>query len=185
MAQPKIILLFSGKRKCGKDFLCEKLKATIGENKCNLIRISGPLKQLYATNHNLIWDKLMSSDLYKEKYRQDMINWSDDIRRKDPGYFCKAACKSAPQKDIWIVSDIRRKSDIKWFKDNYSSIKIIRIYADLEVRKARGWIFTSGVDDVVSECDLDDFSPWDMEFANNNNLEYKKTIEEIVNILPL
>ncbi|XP_066157196.1 phosphomevalonate kinase isoform X2 [Euwallacea fornicatus] len=143
MAQPKIILLFSGKRKSGKDFLCENLKAMVGENKCDIIRISGPLKQLYATNHNLKWDQLMSDGPYKEKYRHDMINWSDDIRNKDSGYFCKAACKSASPKDIWIVSDIRRKTDIKWFKDNWSSIKTIRIYADLEVRKARGWIFTS------------------------------------------
>lgn len=45
---------------------------------------------------------------------------------------------------MWIVSDIRRKTDIQWFKENYTNLKNIRILADLEVRKKRGWVFTPG-----------------------------------------
>lgn len=33
----------------------------------------------------------MGDGLYKEKYRIDMINWSDEVREKEPGYFCKIA----------------------------------------------------------------------------------------------
>ncbi|KAJ8941064.1 hypothetical protein NQ318_006838 [Aromia moschata] len=77
---PKIIFLFSGKRKSGKDYICEKIKTLLGEEKCSILRISGPLKGLYAENHNLNLTELMSDGPYKENYRRDMINWSDRIR---------------------------------------------------------------------------------------------------------
>lgn len=87
----------------------------------------------------------MSDGAYKEKYRLDMINWSEKIRDEDYGYFCRAACESAIVKDIWIVSDIRRKTDLKWFNETYADIvKTVRINADLSVRENRGWVFTKG-----------------------------------------
>lgn len=66
----------------------------IGDDKCTILRISGPLKQLYADNHNLQWEELMSDGPYKEQHRLDMINWSDSVRAENPGYFCQAACKA-------------------------------------------------------------------------------------------
>jgi phosphomevalonate kinase len=91
MSDPRIILLFSGKRKSGKDHICDKIKALLGGERCTIVRISGPLKRLYAQNHKLDFQELLSDGPYKEIYRVDMINWSDKIREKDPGYFCKAA----------------------------------------------------------------------------------------------
>ncbi|KAJ8965050.1 hypothetical protein NQ314_004451 [Rhamnusium bicolor] len=76
----------------------------------------------------------MGNGPYKEKYRLDMINWSDQVRNEDPGYFCKAACNS-------------------------------------------------GVDDVNSECDLDDYREWDLQVNNNNNEELNGAIEKILAIV--
>lgn len=39
----------------------------------------------------------MSDGPYKEKYRLDMINWSDKVREEDPGHFCKIACENGKQ----------------------------------------------------------------------------------------
>lgn len=51
----------------------------------------------------------------------------------------------ATTKKIWIVSDARRKTDLKWFKDNYGErCKTIRIVCNNEVRKNRGWEFCPG-----------------------------------------
>ena len=63
--------------------------------------------------------------------------------------FCLFVCffflKIANGKQIWIVSDIRRKTDIKWFKDNYGQIcKTIKISCSEETRKSRGWNFVAG-----------------------------------------
>lgn len=54
----------------------------------------------------------------------------------------------AALKPIWIVSDVRRKTDIEWFKSNYGvKIKTVRITADDNVRRNRGWTFTEGISD--------------------------------------
>lgn len=50
-------------------------------------------------------------------------------------------------KPIWIVSDIRRKTDIGWFRETYGDkIKTIRIEVDESVRKKRGWVFSEGTE---------------------------------------
>ncbi|XP_030746115.1 probable phosphomevalonate kinase [Sitophilus oryzae] len=181
MQNPKIILLFSGKRKSGKDFICEQIKNILKEE-CEIVRISGPLKKLYAKNHQLDFKELMGDGPYKEKYRIDMINWSDEVRSEDPGYFCRAACKDAKITPVWIVSDIRRKTDINWFKENFKNLCVLRIYAETDVRIARGYKYTEGIDNVVSECDLDDFEHWDLQLSNNNSDESKKAVEQIIAI---
>ncbi|KAK4883132.1 hypothetical protein RN001_006451 [Aquatica leii] len=178
------ILLISGKRKSGKDYISEKVLEIIGNEKGCIIRISEPIKSHYAKENNLDLSELMSDNKYKENYRLQMIIWSDQVRSRDPGYFCRAACENGAFKPIWIVSDIRRKTDIGWFKDTYKDqIKTVRIFADEETRKARGYIFTSGVDDGVSECGLDDYIDWDLCVTNNNSEECDESIQEILKLI--
>ncbi|EEB15119.1 Phosphomevalonate kinase, putative [Pediculus humanus corporis] len=166
---PVCVLLFSGKRKSGKDYVTNKLLEICGEEKVVIIKISAPIKDYFAKSSNLNFDELLGSGEYKEKYRKDMIIWSDKMREKDAGVFCKSAIEmfNAYSKPIWIISDIRRKTDISWFKDNFMNVKTIRIEADEQVRKSRGWDFTPGIDDVASECDLDDYQLWDWKLTNN------------------
>lgn len=77
---------------------------------------------------------------------------------------------SASDKPIWIVSDVRRKTDIRWFKETYPElIRTIRITADKETRIKRGYQFATGVDDVASECDLDDYNDWDVVIDNGES----------------
>lgn len=60
-------------------------------------------------------------------------------------YITKDAYFAAETKPVWIVSDIRRKNDIKWFEETYrDKIKTVRIFAELETRQSRGWIFQNG-----------------------------------------
>ncbi|CAH2008023.1 unnamed protein product [Acanthoscelides obtectus] len=156
----------------------------IGPDKCDIIRISGPLKAIYAADHGLQLEELMSDSPYKETYRLDMIKWSDEIRAKNPGYFCKAACDNAFKKIVWIVSDVRRKSDIKWFKETYGSIvRTIRISATDDVRRQRGLVFKTGVDDEESECGLDDYKEWDHQVSNNNEDDCQIAINTIISIV--
>lgn len=94
------VLLFSGKRKTGKDHLTEYLlkylrengfqeptkdvKSDLNNENCQndvvILRISGPLKKCYAENHGLDFETLLSAGAYKEKHRLDMIKWSEEIR---------------------------------------------------------------------------------------------------------
>ncbi|XP_034833290.1 phosphomevalonate kinase isoform X1 [Maniola hyperantus] len=180
---PKVILLFSGKRKCGKDFLTDRLKEKFGD-KCEIIKISKPIKNHWAKENNLNLNELLSDGEYKELYRLAMIKWSDEMREKDYGCFCRAACENALDKPIWIVSDIRRATDVQWFKETYGDlIRTIRLIADEETRIERGFQFKSGVDDVASECGLDNYSEWDLVI--NNGKERQSLEEQLNNIMEL
>ncbi|XP_059056159.1 phosphomevalonate kinase isoform X2 [Achroia grisella] len=180
---PQVILLFSGKRKSGKDFLTDHLQKLL-QDRCEVLKISQPIKSHWATENNLNLHELLSDNAYKEQYRLDMIKWSEAVRDKDYGCFCKQACSNAADKPIWIVSDIRRKTDIQWFKETYQDlIKTIKISADENTRKSRGYQFKSGVDDAASECDLDDYIDWDLVI---NNGEGSQPIDEqLVSIMSL
>ncbi|KOB78431.1 Phosphomevalonate kinase [Operophtera brumata] len=139
---------------------------TLGD-RCEVIKISQPIKSQWAKDKNLNLNELLSDSEYKEQYRLDMINWSDQMRSHDYGYFCRIACQNARKAPIWIVSDVRRKTDIRWFKETYIDlIRTIRISADDDTRIFRGYVFRAGVDDVMSECDLDDYTEWDLAISN-------------------
>lgn len=46
---------------------------------------------------------------------------------------------------VWIVSDMRRRSDLAWFREHYpGAVYTVRITATEEARKKRGWVFTAG-----------------------------------------
>lgn len=65
-----MLVLISGKRKSGKDFVAEKLKENLTGRTgrpVHLRRISAPLKKAYAEENNLDFDQLLSSGPYKVK----------------------------------------------------------------------------------------------------------------------
>ncbi|XP_034241104.1 phosphomevalonate kinase [Thrips palmi] len=170
---PKRVFLFSGKRKCGKDFITDILVERLGD-KAVIVKISAPIKSHWAKEKGLNLDDLMSANEYKEKFRHEMVVWSEAVRDKDPGYFCRKAVtmNNAQDKPIWIVSDIRRRSDIAWFRQEYgNAIRTIRVTTDDEVRSKRGFKFTPGVDDKPTECDLDEVTDWDWTITNNGDEE--------------
>ena len=103
---PACVLLFSGKRKSGKDHLTEWLANKVSGSK--ILRLSGPIKKRYAEENGLDFEALLTSGEYKEKHRLDMIKWSEDIRNKDNGYFCRHAIDMYTEADqsnsqIWII----------------------------------------------------------------------------------
>lgn len=82
------------------------------------------------------------------------------------------------------MSDVRRKSDINWFKESYSElIRTVKISADDDTRISRGYEFKSGVDDVMSECDLDDYTEWDLVINNGQGSQLLE--EQLGSILGL
>ncbi|KAK0155563.1 Phosphomevalonate kinase [Merluccius polli] len=152
---PKLILLFSGKRKSGKDYVTDLILKRLGSEICCILRLSGPLKQQFAQEHGLDYSELLAAGGYKETHRAAMIAWGEQCRRQDPGFFCRLATQGA-QQPVWIVSDARRCSDLLWFRTEYpSQTRCVRVQASEETRGGRGWRFTAGIDDAESECGLD------------------------------
>eukprot|EP00056_Hartaetosiga_gracilis_P011856 m.183299 g.183299 ORF g.183299 m.183299 type:complete len:230 (+) comp13592_c0_seq21:81-770(+) len=165
-AAPDCVIIISGKRKSGKDYLTGALSERIGTYS-SVVRLSAPLKRQFAIDHNLDFEELLKSSEYKEKYRFDMIKWGEEKRAADPGYFCRLATEGQTAR-VWIVSDARRKTDIEYFQKRYNTYTL-RVSSTESVREQRGWRFTSGVDDAESECGLDD-TEFD-HVVENNSLE--------------
>ncbi|XP_024940208.1 probable phosphomevalonate kinase isoform X5 [Cephus cinctus] len=88
---PKRVLLFSGKRKSGKDYITDLLSLRIGSAQSVIIKISGPIKTHWAKTLNLDYNKLIEDGPYKEQYRGEMNKWAEEIRDRDYGYFCREA----------------------------------------------------------------------------------------------
>ncbi|XP_061700629.1 phosphomevalonate kinase [Syngnathoides biaculeatus] len=155
-SEPKLVLIFSGKRKSGKDYVTDIVLDRLGEDVCAVIRLSAPLKRAYAQKHGLDLEQLLGCGIYKEIYRADMIRWGEAQRRQDPGFFCRLATGGVCR-PIWVVSDARRMSDLQWFWAKFpQQTYCVRVESREETRRQRGWSFSAGVDDAESECGLDD-----------------------------
>ncbi|XP_046677848.1 phosphomevalonate kinase [Homalodisca vitripennis] len=169
---PNLILLFSGKRKSGKDTVTDLLFDSVKEEAV-LIKVSAPIKSYFSKVKGLDYDQLMGTSSYKEQYRLEMIKWSEQVRKSDYGYFCRAAIEMtcAEKKPVWIVSDMRRRTDLQWFRDNYKHIITVRVCSSEGQRIKRGWVFTPGIDDQETECNLDSVQDWDIIIENNGSLD--------------
>jgi phosphomevalonate kinase len=171
---PKVVILLSGKRKCGKDFVSDIILKSL----TNIVAfcIASPIKKQFAKDNNLDFNKLLDSSHYKENYRQEMVLWSERIRAKDPNFFLRLAIEesNAKSKPIWMLTDARRLCDVLYFKNGlFKSSKVItiRISASEETRIKRGWIFTEGIDDKDTECGLDSYQNWDFVLKNDGSEE--------------
>ncbi|XP_063342879.1 phosphomevalonate kinase [Pelmatolapia mariae] len=166
VSEPSLVLVFSGKRKSGKDYVAELIQKRLGSDVCCILRLSGPLKEQYAQEHGLDLDQLMGPGPYKEQYRADMIRWGESRRRQDPGFFCRLASRGACQ-PVWVVSDARRLSDLQWFQAEFpQQTQSVRVQSSEKTRSQRGWSFTAGVDDAESECGLDNGVEFDWIVIN-------------------
>lgn len=117
-----------------------------------LLTFTGTLDKMVSLSvslsqeHDLDFERLLDASAYKESYRADMIRWGEEKRNQDPGFFCRLATSGEDSgKDIWIICDARRLSDVQYFKNNYNSVTtLVRVHADLDARKQRGFVFTEG-----------------------------------------
>ncbi|XP_072249510.1 phosphomevalonate kinase-like [Leuresthes tenuis] len=163
---PELVLVFSGKRKSGKDYVTDLIHNRLGSEACGVLRLSGPLKQQYAKEHCLDLDQLLGPGPYKERYRADMIRWGETRRSQDPGFFCHLATRGTRQ-PVWVISDARRLSDLQWFRSKFpQQTRFVRVQSSEETRAQRGWSFTKGVDDAESECGLDSGVEFDWIITN-------------------
>ncbi|XP_075675991.1 phosphomevalonate kinase [Dermatophagoides pteronyssinus] len=192
LMKPKLLLILSGKRKSGKDFL-EQLLMEKYPGKILSFRISAPIKQEYAKCNNLNFEELLTSSEYKESFRKQMVEWSESIRKQDSNYFLRLTIldsyrkNNGHEKPIWILNDARRKTDLEYFDSNneinLENCKklLIRIESNDQVRKNRGWKFTNGIDDQTTECGLDNFTDWNYFIQNNGTKD--ELIEKLLPIL--
>ncbi|RCN41872.1 putative phosphomevalonate kinase [Ancylostoma caninum] len=106
-----------------------------------------------------------------------MIKWGESIRDAEPDFFCRATIPSTCIDDVVIISDCRRPTDIEYFQTNYRTLTV-RIEASIEERVRRGFVFTEGIDDMPSECALDEYEH-DMTIVNDQSRDFSREIENV------
>ena len=169
----KLIIVISGKRKSGKDYIADNIVKNFGIDKCIIIRLAVPIKSHFAKKYGLDFQKMLTASSYKEEIRQEMVEWGEEQRKLNLHVFCKMITDEAVEsnKPIWIVSDCRRISDIEYFKkfalDENMCVKFVRVNSDISTRGHRGWEYTKGIDDAATECQLDAYSNWDVVMRNS------------------
>ena len=182
---PKVVILLSGKRKSGKDFLADLLQTQLREESVT-IRLAGPIKEAYARENCLDYEEMLSPSSYKENHRLGLIEMQARWWREDYAGLCEAAIKKyqAGRRPIWIVSDCRGETDVRYFRERFGAkVRTVRIEAIEEVRRRRGWVFTTGVDDVKSECGLDNVNDWDMVVENSGDEDGKDIVRKIIKLI--
>ncbi|XP_008521349.2 phosphomevalonate kinase isoform X2 [Equus przewalskii] len=206
---PRLVLLFSGKRKSGKDFVTEALQSRLTGFGCacptdsELMSVPSSGSRVHSRSsmlrpppqtvfkkvcpgkavdeHGLNFQRLLDASTYKEAYRRDMIRWGEEKRQADPGFFCRKIVEGVSQ-PVWLVSDTRRVSDIQWFQETYGAMtQTIRVVALEQSRQQRGWVFTPGVDDAESECGLDNFGGFDWVIENHG--DEQRLEEQLENLI--
>ncbi|CAI2725222.1 unnamed protein product [Schistosoma spindalis] len=186
-----VCVVFSGKRKSGKDYTVNRLTNLLRCNhlSCLVVRISEPIKSYFAEHYGLDLSELLSSNEYKEKYRKQMIDWMEQEIKQDPYTFTRKSLLESirrygiPHPDIIIISDARRINDVEYFIRTFGRSKclLIRIVTPIEIRIERGWSYVDGVDNVMSECGLDEFTCWDYILSNDGDESaFKNHLDDIV-----
>lgn len=171
-----VCIVFSGKRKSGKDYIVSRFVDMLKLD--NLIYsiacISKPIKSYFANDRNLDFELLISSDIYKESYRKQMVDWMEhEIQiHQDPYLFVRQVVDQSLAQylpDVMILSDARRLTDLEFCLNRFGSSNCIlaRVEAEIDVRIERGWVFTDGIDNYQTECGLDDYTDWDFILTNN------------------
>ena len=184
----KLIIVISGKRKSGKDFITEKIIAKLGNGNCFVMRVAGPIKKHFCELYSMDYQKMLTSTNYKETIREEMIIWGEEQRKNDAYVFCEIVKQEALEsnKPVWILSDARRQTDVEYFlnfaKEQSIGFYSVRVEADNETRKQRGWIYTKGVDDVTSECGLDHYKNWDFVFQNSKGDDISRILERFTKL---
>jgi len=191
---PMRVILLSGKRASGKDFVADKIQRALEKLHWRVHRTSlGILnKQAYAKEHNIDVNRLEKDRKFKEEHRQAMIMHHTKLDDLDPEWAVKSVLHAAVDEkaDILLVSDIRRLKDLEWFQKNSPTAPILlRIDADDVARLERGWDPNPAKDQLLTEVELDDYQAWTSLFDNSCITEDSgKKVEEWIQssvVLPL
>ena len=190
---PMRVILLSGKRASGKDYIANKIQQSFEKLNWKVHRTSlGILnKQIYAKKHHIDVNRLEKDRCFKEEHRLAMIRHHTDMDKLNPEWAVESVLQSAEDEkaDILLVSDIRRLKDLEWFQKN-SPINpiLLRIDADNESRLQRGWDPNPEKDQLPTEVELDEYQAWTSRFDNSVSNDEGKKVDDWIRssvVLPI
>lgn len=170
----KKIFLISGKRTSGKDTCTDIIKKYFeaeGLNVC-VISFAKILKECFCRDKNYDFDRMLNDYKYKEERRDEMTLYFLEMRKEKGEYFfCNYLMEYIDQShhDMYIISDLRLRSDLEMIEKSTYSKYIVRVNATEDSKRQRGWT-PKECDKEFTETDLDECTRFDIIFDNNSSL---------------
>ena len=175
----KKIILLSGKRATGKDYIGTKLYSLLTESNISVHMTSfGNInKKLFAEKNNLDYERLLSNREYKEIYRVAMVTHHSELDVEDPLWCIQKILLDFQQSccSTLIVTDLRVLRDLENFQrltEDDTKIYTFRITATGKTRSLRGYVFDLVKDNLISETGMDYYNRWTACFDNSANTDF-------------
>ncbi|XP_066910277.1 uncharacterized protein [Clytia hemisphaerica] len=171
--QPKALVLISGKRASGKDYIANKINVALQQANLNVHRaaLGNINKELYAESVGIDVNRLLTDRAFKERHRIAMIQHHANKNEEDPEWCVKEVMSKAETSDILLLSDLRTLENLAWFQKQGIPTALIRINASDEARRKRGWEACDVKDNLKTEVDLDEFTGWTAFWDNSDGTD--------------
>jgi len=185
----RIAVVLSGKRMTGKDYVCTKLVSLClnAGIKTERIAMSDQVKISFAAhNPEVDGKRLFEDSVYKQSLKPRIVEHFEKISKGDQNYFLsqvvnnQVSSKLLKENEIFLFTDIRTMANVEFLKrSEFSHVLWMRITADEESRKQRGWTLTD-VDKMFTETEMDTFKEWDYIISNNNGENVQEYLEHTI-----
>lgn len=171
--QPKLLVLLSGKRASGKDYVANLLDKAFSERGFKVCRtaLGNINKQVYANLVGIDVERLLNDRAFKEEHRVAIVEHHTKRNSDDPEWCLKLVFEKVVGSDIMILSDLRTLADLIWFQKQKIPVVLLRINASDGARKECGWDPSPVKDMLHTETDLDNFKEWSALVDNSDNTE--------------
>lgn len=146
---------FNAKRLSGKSWSARYLLSAYPNYFQGIWSFADPLREMYAQVIG-VDPAVLKDPKTKELYRPGMIAWADVQRSINPDVFVNRWKDTVPKDGAWICDDIRRRNELAAVVALNGNP--MRIDCNIGLRIKRGYVFTPGVDDHPTECDLDEIA---------------------------
>jgi phosphomevalonate kinase len=170
-----VVIIFSGRRCSGKDWLASVVHSTLGRmigGLTKLASISNDVKMEFTKENPLVdYSKLSSNRSYKDSHRKALTDFYHRKRDQDLAYDAKCFVKAVQSCDdgsILLLTGVRNGLEhVRRLAGK--PVVLIKIESCEKARQARGWTYDCDIDKSQGELSADghDDSFWDLVYVNN------------------
>lgn len=186
-----IYLFIHGKAHSGKDTIFNSMKMTVCANDTVRMAFADEVKrELVRINPEVSFEKLLTDNEYKEKYRKELVEIGDGYRKDDPYIWIDKMKEqilyfdSKNSKKIVCITDMRYRNEFSFANELMEILAhesmSFTVKLDVQEIVRFGRMSTDGLKKYLkygrenpSECDMDTVtnSEFDVVIDNNKHLE--------------